>query len=172
MENLFEKWRTKIPRYDEEFRNTVFIPLSQKFGAEGSKKINLGKSFSNNYELYIYAFFLGLYANELIPIKKGSEKANFSYPILSWGSKTNISTRKDFTKLQEHIFIALIAKTDVDLIALDKGEVTEENIIKQLMHTMESYTNGGLTLLKEKLEDNPGFLLNPTAYLDLIVKTR
>ncbi|MEJ5051010.1 hypothetical protein WH221_14365 [Chryseobacterium culicis] len=172
MDNLFEKWKTKIPQYDEIFKATVFEPLSKKFGAEGEKKISLGKTFSNNYELYIYAFFLGLYSDEYISINKNTKKENFSYPIMSWGSKTNISTRKDFTKIQEYIFIALMAKTDIDLIALDKGEVSEDQVIKDLITTMESYTNGGLTLIKEKLEDNPGYLINPTSYLDMIVRLK
>ena len=56
MNNLFEKWKTKIPKYSEMHKD-LFASLSQKFGAEGEKKINLGKHFSTNYELYTYAFF-------------------------------------------------------------------------------------------------------------------
>lgn len=56
MNNLFEKWKTKIPKYSESHKD-LFSSLSQKFGAEGEKKINLGKHFSTNYELYTYAFF-------------------------------------------------------------------------------------------------------------------
>jgi hypothetical protein len=58
MKNLFDKWKNRIPKYSEVYKD-LFISLSQKFGAEGEKKINLGKHFSTNYELYIYAFFLG-----------------------------------------------------------------------------------------------------------------
>lgn len=169
MESLFDKWKTRIPKYDESFRSLLFDPLSKKYGAEGEKKDNLGKTFSNNYELYMYAFFLGLYNQEYVPINPDSKKVDFSHAIQHWGSKTNILTRKDFTKLQEYIFVALIAKTDIDLIALDKGEITEDEVIKQLIKTMESFTNGGLILIREKLEDNPGYLLNPTSYLDMIL---
>lgn len=170
MENLFDKWKTKIPKYSEAHKD-LFMTLSQKFGAEGEKKIDLGKHFSTNYELYIYAFFLGLYNNELVPIPEGEKKIDFSYQIQQWGGKTN-PTRKDFTSIQENIFIALFAKTDVDIIALEKGEIEEDVVVKSLIDTMESYTNGGLILIKEKLDDNPNYFLRPTSFLDMILSSK
>lgn len=168
MKNLFDKWKTKIPKYSEGHKD-LFTSLSQKFGAEGEKKINLGKHFSTNYELYTYAFFLGLYNNELVPISEREKKIGFSHHIQHWGSKTTVSTRKDFTNLQENMFMALVAKTDVDIVSLEKGEIVEESIVKLLIKTMESYTNGGLILIKEKLEDNPNFFYQPTSFLDMIL---
>lgn len=170
MRNLFEKWKTKIPKYSEVHKD-LFISLSQKFGAEGEKKINLGKHFSTNYELYTYAFFLGLYSNEYTPIPDSEKKTDFSHHIQHWGSKTTVSTRKDFTNLQENIFIALIAKTNIDLISLEKGELDEDDAVKSLIKTMESYTNGGLILIKEKLEENQNYFLQPTSFLNMILET-
>lgn len=169
MKNLFEKWKTKIPKYSEVHKD-LFVSLSQKFGAEGEKKINLGKHFSTNYELYTYAFFLGLYNNELTPIPDVEKKTDFSHHIQHWGSKTTISTRKDFTNIQENIFIALLAKTDINLIDLEKGELEEDQAVKLILKTMESYTNGGLILIKEKLEENPNYFLQPTSFLNLILE--
>ncbi|WP_412987679.1 hypothetical protein [Pontimicrobium sp. IMCC45349] len=171
MDNLFDKWKTRIPNYSVEFKDTLFKPLSETGGAEGEKKISLGKHFSTNYELYTYAFFLGLYEDEYIPIPEGIKKDNFRHAIQNWGSKSS-PIRKDFTNLQEYIFAALVAKTDLDFIVLDKGEITEDQAVKKLIQTMESYTNGGLTLIKEKLEDSPSYFLNPTSFLDMIVKTK
>jgi hypothetical protein len=42
--------------------------------------------------------------------------------------------------------------------------------VKDLINTMESFTNGGLTLIQEKIEDNPNFFLQPTAFLDFITE--
>jgi hypothetical protein len=170
MKNLFEKWKSKIPKYSESHKD-LFISLSQKFGAEGEKKINLGKHFSTNYELYTYAFFLGLYNNEFSPIPDHEKKTDFSHHIQHWGSKTTVSTRKDFTNLQENMFIALLAKTDIDLIELEKGALDEDDTVKSLIKTMESYTNGGLILIKEKLEENPIYFLQPTSFLNMILET-
>lgn len=171
MENLFDKWKTKIPKYSE-IHKELFTSLSQKFGAEGEKKINLGKHFSTNYELYMYAFFLGLYNDEFSPIPNGEKKTDFSHHIQHWGSKTTTSYRKDFTSLQENIFIALIAKTELDILALEKGEKNEDDIVKQLIHTMESYTNGGLILIKEKIDENPNYFLQPTSFLNMILDSK
>ncbi|MCB0536678.1 MAG: hypothetical protein KDE33_04030 [Bacteroidetes bacterium] len=171
MRNLFEKWKTRIPKYSEVHKD-LFTSLSQKYGAEGEKKVNLGKHFSTNYELYTYAFFLGLYYDEFSPIPEGEKKTDFSHHIQHWGSKTTVSTRKDFTNLQENIFIALLAKTDLDLVALEKGDLSEDDAVKLLMRTMESYTNGGLILIKEKLEENPNYFLQPTSFLDMILEPK
>lgn len=69
------------------------------------------------------------------------------------------------------MFIALLAKTDIDLVALEKGELSEDDAAKLLIKTMESYTNGGLILIKEKLEENPNYFLQPTSFLNMILVT-
>ena len=51
------------------------------------------------------------------------------------------------------MFAALVAKTDIDLIALDKGDIKPSKIVDQLMDTMEQYANFGFDFIKEKLED-------------------
>lgn len=86
MNNLFAKWKTRIPKYSEQHKD-LFASLSQKYGAEGEKKISLGKHFSTNYELYMYAFFLGLYNDEFIPIPDGDKKVDFSHHIQYWEVK-------------------------------------------------------------------------------------
>lgn len=168
MKNLFDRFKTKEPKFDDRFRSTLFESLTKKFGGSESSRADHGKQFSNNYELYVYAFFLGLYNNEFKPIPTEANKVDFSHAIQFWGSKGNRIGRKDFTNIQEYIFSALIAKTDVDLIGLEKGELTEDDIVKALIQTMESYTNGGLILISQKLEENPSRFLMPTSFLNLI----
>jgi len=171
MKSLFDAWKVKIPNYSSNHKE-LFDSLSKKGGAEGDKKLSLGKHFSNNYELYIFAFFLGLSEDELTPIQKDEKKINFSHHIQYWGSKRNHSSfgRKDFSKLQKYMFIALVSKTDIDVIALDKGELEENDVVSQLIVTMESYTNGGLNLIRDKVSDNPNYFLNSTSFLDMMLK--
>lgn len=169
MKNLFDKWKEKIPKYDLQYRELLFDKLTRKGGGSEQSREDRGKQFSNNYELYIYAFFLGLYYDEFCPISENSKKDDFRHAIQFWGSKANRLDRKDFTNIQENMFIALIAKTDIDLIALEKGELDEDDVVKALIKTMESYTNGGLVLIKEKLEENPNYFLQPTSFLNMIL---
>ena len=172
MENLFDKWKTKIPKYNEVFRAELFNSLSTTGGGTELKKYNLGKHFSNNYEFYMYAFFLGLYKNEYKPIEEEAKKVDFSHAIQNWGNKTNMVGRKDFSKLQEYIFTALVAKTDIDFIELEKGNIEEDEVVKKLISTMEAYTNGGLILISEKLQDNSNYFLQPTSFLNMIQEAK
>ena len=172
MKNLFDKWRQKIPKYDIGFRELLFDKLTRKGGGSERSKEDRGKHFANNYELYMYAFFLGLYNDEFEPIPEDAKKVDFSHAIQYWGSKGNRLDRKDFTNMQENIFIALMVKSDLDMVALEKGDLEEEKAVKSLIHTMEAFTNGGLILIKEKLEDNPHYLHQPTSFLDMILKEK
>ena len=172
MESLFDRWKGGSPKYDEIFKDSLFISFSQKGGAEGDKKTSLGKHFSNNYELYMYAFFLGLYNDEMIPIPDSSVRIGFSHEIKNWGSKTGVNLRKDFSILQKYIFAALVSKLDIeDLLSLEKGKKAVGSITNQMNKIFESYANGGLTLIKEKSEDQPNFFLDPESFLNMIVQS-
>ena len=170
MQDLFNKWRSRYPYYNAEFKE-LFESFTKTGGSSQRTQISQGKHFSNNYELYIYAFFLGLYNNEFTPIPEGTKKADFGHPIQFWGNKRDPG-RKEYSSIQENIFAALIAKTEIDLIALEKGELTEDDAVKMLFQTMESYTNGGLILIKEKLEDNANYFLQNTAFLNLLLNKK
>lgn len=170
MESLFDKWKTRIPKYNEIYREQLFDTLSKSGGGTEKTKFNLGKHFSNNYEFYMYAFFLGLYNDQYKPLDKDVKKVDFSHAIQFWGSKSNRIGREDFTNLQEYMFAATIAKSEIDLIALEKGEMTEDDAVKKLIETIEAYTNGGLMLITEKIEDSPHYFLQAPAFLDLILK--
>ena len=63
------------------------------------------------------------------------------------------------------MFAALIARTDIDLIALDKGEIKPARIVDQLIDKMEQYANFGFNYIQEKLEDNPNYFFKESAFL-------
>lgn len=63
------------------------------------------------------------------------------------------------------MFAALIAKTDVDLLALDKGDIKYSKIVDQLVDKMEQYANFGFDFIKEKLEDDPNYFFKETSFL-------
>ncbi|MEM9884453.1 MAG: glycoside hydrolase family 15 [Bacteroidota bacterium] len=169
MENLFRVWASRIPKYDEKFRDTLFKSRANKGTRDEDSVESLGKHFSRNYELYMYAFFLGLYRDLYVEIPKEATKVDFSHHIQYWGNKSSRG-RESFSDLQEYMFVALIAKTDIDIIALEKDEIKVEKIVRQLLDTMEAYTNGGLIFLQEKGEENRHYHLVPDAFLKLILE--
>jgi exonuclease V gamma subunit len=54
---------------------------------------------------------------------------------------------------------------DIDLIALDKGEIKPSKIVDQLIDKMEQYANFGFDYIKERLEDDPNYFFKDTAFL-------
>ena len=177
--SLFDLWKEKIPKYSARYKTLMDQysggAANQHGGVGGSKEgdrgINLGISFPTNYEFYIYAFFLGLYSGE--KLDKDGPRQDFSVPIKNWGKKTNISTRADFSPLQNNIFMALIAKSEIDFIALEKGEIDSEDVIKTMLKNMMEYTNGGFQLIKEKIEDDKNyFIQSQSGFLDFITEKR
>lgn len=63
------------------------------------------------------------------------------------------------------MFAALIAKTNVDLIALDKGEVSARSIVDELITKMEEYANFGFDYIEEQLENDPNHFFKESAFL-------
>lgn len=166
MKNLFEAWRTyRPPYYDQKFKQI----LVKEFADYGGRSGDSFKAFDTAYEFYIYAFFVGLYNNQKKPIQKKDN--SYGHKIEFWGSKSGKQNRKDFTILQKYIFAALVAKTDIDLIALEKGEVSEEDTVSKLMETMEMYTNGGMHLIRERFEDDENYFYAPTGFLNFLLES-
>lgn len=173
MDKLFNEWKKSTPKYDKNLQH-LFDNLTRKGGGAESDREDKGRIFSNNYELYMYAFFLGLYNEEYIELPEDAELKDFSHAIQHWGS-TKSALRNDFTNLQEYMFMAVIAKTEDiedDLLELDKGKKTVEAIKKRLHSTMQNYTNGGLLLLEKNMQEENLDITIGTSMLDLILKSK
>lgn len=94
---------------------------------------------------------------------------HFGWSIQKWGNIEFRLGRTPYDKIQKFIFAALIARTDVDLIALDKGEISSRKVVDQLMDKMEQYANFGFSYIAEKMEDDPNYFFKETAFLHLFL---
>ena len=150
---LLEDFKKRVPNYSEKFKKSLFEEVSNTGGGTAEAKGFLGKHFENNYELYSYAFWLGIRNDERIEFSPGDKKVNFSHAIENWGKKAK---RNNFTWIQNSIFICCFNRTELDLIALDKGEVDLKSATNSLIKTLEEYTYGGLELLLEELNERDG----------------
>lgn len=63
------------------------------------------------------------------------------------------------------MYAALITRTDIDFIALDKGDITPRKAVDMLIDKMEQYANFGFDYIQEKLEDNPNYFFKESAFL-------
>ena len=59
----------------------------------------------------------------------------------------------------------VVARTDIDFIALDKGEITQRKVVDDLITKMEEYANFGFDFMQEKLDENPNYFFKETAFL-------
>lgn len=63
----------------------------------------------------------------------------------------------------------MVAKTDMDLLALDKDLITPSEAVTKLIVTMEEYANYGFFYMEDKLTDNPDYFFRKSAFLDLFL---
>lgn len=152
---LLREFKKRVPNYSEKYKKTLFEAISNTGGGTAEAKSYLGKHFENNYELYCYAFWIGISNNRRISFSPGDKKVNFSHAIENWGKKSN-SKRQNFDWIQNAIFIICYNRTKIDLIALDKGDIELKPIVDKLILTLEEYTYGGLELLTAELEGKDG----------------
>ena len=169
-EKLYDIWAKRNPKFETHFEETLLRQFAD-YGVGASELTSAkGKAFGAGYEPYIYAFFLGLYAGENSKRPLACETKVLGQPIQFWGNVDSKKFRKAYPKIREYIFAALVAKTDVDLIALEKGNISERKAVDLLIDTMEQYANYGFYLMKEKLEENPNCFYKNTGFLDMILE--
>ena len=119
--------------------------------------------------MFIIAFFIGLYSDCRRELDKSLDKKKFGYTIENWGDLNSKPGRKSYPEIRKHIFAALIAKTDIDLIALEKGELEASDVVSTMIDAMNEYANYGFYYLAEKLKDNPNSLYRNSGFLDIFL---
>ncbi len=120
-------------------------------------------------EMLIMAFFIGLYSDSRCKLVKSLDKEKFGQPIEYWGNLDSRTGRKSYPEIRKHIFAALIAKTDINLIAIEKGELEASDVVSTLTEAMNEYANYGFYYLAEKLKDNPNSLYRNSGFLDIFL---
>ena len=74
--------------------------------------------------------------------------------------------RKAYPQLRYYMFMALLARTDIDFIALDKGELTVQRAVAEMKKKMEEYANFGFDFIHERLEEDSNWLSRNSSLLD------
>lgn len=170
-ERLIDLWGKRNPKFERHYEYTVIRKLAD-YGIGASEYTDAkGKLLGAGYEPYIMAFFIGLYSNKKIPLNSDSEEIKvLGQPLDKWGNLDSKKNRKAYPKLREYIFIALVAKTPIDWIALDKGEIKVSDVVTQLVKTMEEYANYGFSVIADKLNSDTGYFFTKRAFLDIFLE--
>lgn len=168
-EKLYDKWAARNPQWEIKYENMIKSYCDYGKG-ETSLREARGKLFGAGYELYIVAFFIGLYANQRRPlIEDTTQRKSFGWAIENWGNIEKRLGRTPYPKIREYIFAALIARADIDFIALDRGDLPLNRAVDKLIQTMEEYANYGFHFIKEKGEDIPNYFYKEDAFLEIFL---
>ena len=170
-ERIIDVWGRRNPKFEKHYEQSVIRVLSD-YGIGASENTDAkGKILGAGYEPYIMAFFIGLYADKKIPLSDDSEDVKvLGQPLDKWGNLDSKKFRKAYPKLRDYIFIALVAKTPIDWIALDKGEIKVADVVTQLIKTMEEYANYGFSFMADKLESDNRYFFSKRAFLDIFME--
>ena len=170
-EKIIDVWGRRNPKFEKHYEQSVIRVLAD-YGIGASEHTDAkGEILGAGYEPYIMAFFIGLYANKRIPLPEDSDEVKgLGQPLDKWGNLDSKKFRKAYPKLREYIFISLVAKTKIDWIALDKGEIKVADVVTQLIKTMEEYANYGFSIMADKLESDKGYFFSKRAFLDIFME--
>lgn len=170
-EKLIDIWGRRSPKFEKKYEKSVIRVISD-YGVGASEHTGAkGKILGAGYEPYIMAFFIGLYANKRLPLSENSDDVKgFGQPIQYWGNLDSKKFRHAYPALRSYIFIALVAKTDVDWIALDKGDIKANTVVASLVETMEEYANYGFAVMEEKLNEDKGYFFSHRSFLDIFLQ--
>lgn len=169
-EKLYDLWAARNPQWEKRYEDSIIKNFCDYGRGATSLREDRGKIFGGGYEIYIIAFFIGLYFNQKRKLISDSQKKKtFGQPIQYWGNLDSVKGRKAYPKLREYIFTALIARTDIDFIALEKGEITVRKAVDMLTQTMEEYANWGFHFMEDKLTDDPSYFYKETAFLEVFM---
>ena len=137
-EKLIDIWGRRNPRFEKKYEQSVLRVISD-YGVGASENTSAkGKVLGAGYEPYIMAFFIGLYSNKKLQLSEFSEDLKvLGQPIDKWGNLDSKKFRHAYAGLRSYIFIALVAKTEIDWIALDKGDIKVNSVVTSLTETME-----------------------------------
>ncbi len=169
-EKLFEIWAKRNPNFEIRYEDNIIKQFTDYGIGSSSYQESRGKIFGAGYEIYIIAFFIGLYYNHRKPLNKDNNKVKgFGQLIQYWGVRENRGLRKQYSEIQKYIFAALVARSDIDFIALDQDKINARKAVDILITSMEEYANFGFDYIEDKMQDNPEYFFKNSAFLDLFL---
>lgn len=170
MESLFDAWGKKNPEWEKKYAELLMEPFTDYGRGTSQYTVSRGKIFGAGYEMFIIGFFIGLYFDKTRKLPDDrSKRKHFGHPIMFWGSQDGKAKlgRTSYKKIQDYMFAALVARTDIDFISLEKGEISVNDAANSLISKMEEYANYGFHYLTDMLDNDPNSLFKDSAFLKI-----
>lgn len=156
MATIIEKLEIKEPRFHKKYQY-LFEKYARKWGGSEEERLDRAKTFRNNYELYMYAFFLGVRQKSKVPFSNRSHDTSNQNVM-------NIKSWKPF-ELQKHLIACVIAEAGIPLREYDTmDEKAIDAKSTQLRGIVEEYANGGFSIIHEQFNEDKDFFTEMFAF--------
>ena len=176
VESIFKMWGHRNPYFEKQYEfgdkdRPGIIRVLTDYGSGTNKYTeDKGKVLGPGYESYIMAFFIGLYAGRKLSLSpNANDKKGFGWPIENWNG-VDRNGRKKYEDLRHYMFVALVAKTDIDWLALDEGTIDPESVVSKLIDTMEEYANYGYYVMTDKYKEDNAYFFSNRSFLDIFLE--
>jgi hypothetical protein len=156
--NIVERKINKMrPGYLSRF-NDLVKRFSQFGGGAKEDKYVGGNGFSNAYEFYTFAFFIGLYANNPLDLSPEDKLEDF-WEIENWKPHA----------LTNQLIACALAESDFDMVGVenfDEQKVTQE--VRKVRNTIERFANGGFEIIQNLIDENPDEVTNDDFFVKML----
>ena len=139
MESLYESWAKRNPSWERRYQSTV-VDVFCDYGKGVSSFLEArGKIFGAGYEIFIIAFFIGLYHNRTKPLIEDRDKKKvFGQAIQYWGNIENRIGRTSYGNIRRFDYIEDKLANDPNYYFSDVAFLTEITNMLVASKTTES----------------------------------
>lgn len=145
------------PSYLARFEDLIRQNAQFGGGAE-EDKYRRARSFSNVYEFYVYAYFLGVQKSFRLEVTSADKVKDF-WEVANWKPKDLIDA----------LLASALGESGIEISALEHMDEKELNLeIKKIKETIEAYANGGFEYVEQYLKNDPEAINDDRVFVNLL----
>ncbi|WP_367390122.1 hypothetical protein [Lewinella sp. LCG006] len=157
-ETIVHKLMIKEPKFAKRYEH-LFERFSRKWGGSEQDRRDRVKVFAKNYELYMYAFFLGLRKHKSVKLESPEKSSSNVMAIRDWKPEA----------LRDYLVACTLAEDGTPFRDYDfmmEAELDKKSL--ELREIVEAYTNGGLAILEEEFKQDKAYFDKPFSFTEFV----